>query len=552
MNNKSRAAKRALLTTAVVMLFAGCSPEQQQEPESETQTPAASLSDPVPTQQGLVAGANSAVGGVRVFKGIPFGAPPVGELRWQPPQAPASWEGVRPADTFGAACVQPSQPNRVPSNVAVDLPDSAPVSEDCLYLNVWTPAETAAAALPVMVWIYGGAYREGAGSSPHNQGHYLAEKGVILVNFNYRLGPFGFLAHPELTAESGHNASGNYALSDAVAALQWVQDNIAAFGGDPGNVTVFGESAGSAMVAALVGSPVAGGLFQRAIAQSGNWMGLNMAAMVPRERAEQQAVNAAEERGLTDLAALRALSAEEASTLPSPGMIIDGWIVPEDLSLVFAEGRQNAVDVLAGSNRDEGSFTAGFGPSMTAARWEEGARQRWGDQAALGLAAYPPADDEAAAGYGARTFTDNMAWIMRLFADQQRAAGGQAWVYHFVHEPPYPEGANGLGVCHACEIPYVFKTLEAPRTVPDVSSPALAAAAQDDIRVAELTSSYWVNFARSGNPNGEGLPEWPAFRNVETGPALHIDTDPEPGNSLSAEKHVLYQAMYEDLMAQLR
>ena len=246
----------------------------------------AAISDPVKTSDGQISGV-TLDSGVRAFKGIPFAAPPLGDLRWKQPQPAAHWEGVRKADAFGDVCVQPPAPKRVPNNVAADLPDSPKMSEDCLYLNVWTDAKRANAKLPVMVWIYGGAYTEGAGSSPHNDGEDLARKGVVLVTFNYRLGPFGFFSHPELTKESGHDASGNQALGDSIATLQWVQQNIRAFGGDPNNVTIFGQSAGACMVAGLVGSPVAKGLFHRAIAESGQWMGLGMAPMTPLARAEK-------------------------------------------------------------------------------------------------------------------------------------------------------------------------------------------------------------------------------------------------------------------------
>lgn len=540
------------------MLFAACGGNEPatQAPEvlavaASPALPAArSLLDPVPTRSGLVAGVAGQVEGVRAFKGIPFATPPVDELRWTHPQPEVAWDGVRDGAQFAPVCVQPSQPQRSPNNVSVDLPDSPPVSEDCLYLNVWTPAETADAALPVMVWIYGGAYTEGAGSSPHNHGDFLAAKGAVVVTFNYRLGAFGFLAHPELTAESPQAASGNYALADSIAALQWVRDNVAAFGGDPSRVTIFGESAGAAMIGGLVGSPVADGLFHRAIAESGTWMGLSIAPMRARESAEQQTLRVATELGYADLAALRALpTAEVAEKLPRQGMIIDGWIVPEDLTRVFAEGRQNKVDILVGSNRDEGSFTAGFGPAMTAQLWQDGAAQRWGELAEAGLAAYPATDDATAAQHGSRSFTDNMAWSMRLFAAQQRAIGEQAYVYHFVHAPPYPEGARNLGVCHACEIPYVFNNLVPPRVMPDVSSPALALASADDLLVADLTSSYWVNFAAKGDPNGEGLAPWPLFESLDQGPVLHISAAPEPGESLGAAKLAFYQALFERAFA---
>jgi para-nitrobenzyl esterase len=248
-------------------------------------TPAA-ISDPVTTASGPLSGV-TLKSGVRAFKGIPFGAPPIGELRWKEPQPVTRWDGVRKADQFGNVCVQPTQPNRNPNNVTVDLPDSPKMSEDCLYLNVWTSARNARDRQPVMVWIFGGAYSEGGGSSPHNDGEALARKGVVLVTFNYRLGAFGFFTHPELTKESGRNASGNQALADSVAVLQWVKTNIAAFGGDPNNVTIFGESAGAAMVGGLTGSPVAKGLFHRAISQSGAWMGLGMGPMAPRAQAER-------------------------------------------------------------------------------------------------------------------------------------------------------------------------------------------------------------------------------------------------------------------------
>src|SRR5262245_27054049 len=223
----------------------------------------AAVPEPVRTDAGLLSGTPGAAPGVRVFMGIPFAAPPIGELRWRAPQPVAKWTGVRKAEKFGAVCVQPKGTGR--PNVSVDLPDSPAANEDCLYLNVWTAARSASDRRAVMFWIYGGAYTEGAGSSPHTDGEALARKGVVLVSFNYRLGPFGFFSHPELTRESGHDASGNQGLLDTIAALQWVRANIAAFGGDPWNVTIFGESAGAAMVSGLVGSPQAAGLFRRAI-----------------------------------------------------------------------------------------------------------------------------------------------------------------------------------------------------------------------------------------------------------------------------------------------
>lgn len=507
------------------------------------------LSEPVHTANGLVSGVAGARPGVVAFKGIPFAAPPVGDLRWKPAQPAASWTGVRGGDKFGSACMQPHQRERVPNNRAVDLPDSPPMSEDCLYLNVWTPAASSKEKLPVMVWIYGGAYTEGAGSTPYNHGDTFAESGVVYVSFNYRLGSLGFLAHPELTKESPHGASGNYALTDTLAALQWVQRNIAAFGGDPGKVTIFGESAGAAIASALVGSPRAAGLFHRAIIESGLYMGLNLAPMRSRESAEQQTVKAAEQLGATSLAALRALSSEDAAKkLPAQGMIIDGWVVPEDLSRTFAEGRQNRVDVIAGSNRDEGSFAAGLGPPMTAQRWKDSAAQRWGDAAELAAKAYPVTTDAEAVARNDALFADNMAWITRNFAEKQRAVIKRVYVYHFVHEPPYAPGSRNLGACHTCELPYVFNNLGTLRLFPDSSSPELALASAKDAKVAQITHSYWVNFAKTGDPNGRGLPKWPVFKDVSSGPVLHIGEKPAVGDSLGPDKVKFYKALYDRQM----
>jgi len=502
----------------------------------------AAISDPVATDAGQLSGV-TLPSGVRAFKGIPFGAPPVGNLRWREPQPVARWEGVRRADAFGAVCMQPKGVGRL--NVSVDLPDSPAASEDCLYLNVWTAAGRASDRRPVMVWIFGGAYTEGAGSSPHNDGEALARKGVVLVTVNYRLGPFGFFSHPELTKESGRNASGNQAMMDTLAALRWVQENISAFGGDPGNVTIFGESAGAALVAGLVGSPEAKGLFHRAIAESGAWMGLSMATMRTRESAEQPAAGrrGAPPAPLQSLADLRAKPAEEiATTLRGAGMIIDGWIVPEDLSRTFMENRQNAVDVLVGSNKDEGSFAGGLGGGTTAAQWVGRVKQRWGDLSDAYLKLYPGRTDAEAAASSEAQFAEEMHWHMRLFAHQQVRRGRKAWLYYFTHEPPYAPGARNLKATHTVEIPYVFNNLSAPRVFPDASSPELAAASAAERALAETVSSYWVNFARTGDPNGRGLAPWPTFRDKASGRAMILGPAVEP----PAEAKL---ALYDQLFA---
>jgi para-nitrobenzyl esterase len=503
----------------------------------------AAVREPVNTDGGLVSGMSATAPGVRVFKGIPYAAPPRGELRWRAPQPMAKWIGIRKADTFGNVCVQPKGVGRL--NVSVDLPDSPAASEDCLYVNVWTAAQSASERRPVMVWIFGGAYAEGAGSSPHNDGEALARKGAVVVTFNYRLGALGFFSHPELTKESGQNASGNQALMDALAVLRWVQTNIAAFGGDPRNVTIFGESAGAAMVAGLVGSPHTAGLFRRAISESGAWMGLAVAAMRTRQQAEQPTGRrGAPPPPLMPLAELRAKSTDEISrTLSGAGMIVDGWIIAQDQSLTFGQGRQQPVDVLVGSNKDEGSFAG----DTTATAWTNRVRQRWGDLADDHLKLYPAGSDEEATRSSRMAFRDELAWHMRLYASLQKKRGKRAYWYFFTHEPPYAPNARNLQATHAVEIPYVFNNLRPPRVFPDASSPDLASASASERALAERVSSYWVNFARTGDPNGKGLPRWPAFSDASAAPMIvgEINETPDPQRLAIYDK--LFARMVEGL-----
>ncbi|MGH9145329.1 MAG: carboxylesterase/lipase family protein [Vicinamibacterales bacterium] len=508
----------------------------------------AEIVDPVRIESGALSGASGSRSGVRVFKGIPFAAPPVGPLRWRAPQPVASWNGVRRADTFGPVCMQPPGVGRL--NVSVDLPDSPAPSEDCLYLNVWTAATSSTERRPVMVWIFGGAYTEGAGSSPHNDGEALARKGVVAVTVNYRLGPFGFLAHPALTTESGRNASGNYAMMDLIAALRWVQKNVGAFGGDASNVTIFGESAGAALAAGLVGSPEATGLFQRAISQSGAWMGLSMAPMPMRVSAEEAGVKGAAALKAESLADLRALSALEVQKgLRGAGMIVDGWIVPEDLSITFAQGRQHAVDVLVGSNKDEGSFLL-RGP--TAEQWTGRVRSRWGDLADQYLKLYPAGSDAEAARSSEEAFRDEMFWHMRLFAEAQAKRGIKSFLYYFTHEPPTDPGKPNLRAAHTAEIPYVFNNLAPVRVFPDGSSPALASASPRDRALADTISSYWVNFARRGDPNGNGLNTWTAFRDKVSSRPMILDDSVDGQRAPDAAKLDLYDAIYAKLLTGLQ
>ena len=506
----------------------------------------AALDKPVQTVNGLVSGAPGSAPGVTVFRGIPFAAAPVGPLRWRDPQPAANWSGVRDGSKWGDACIQPSAKTRTLGvNLAIDLPDSPKMSEDCLNLNVWTPATKAGQKLPVMFWVYGGAYNEGGGNMPISDGNALAKKGVIVVTFNYRVGAFGFLSHPELTKESGHNASGNQAVADSIAALKWVKANIAAFGGDPDNVTIFGQSAGACIDAFLVGSPQAKGLFKRAISESGQWMGLGIAKMAPRERQEQATVAAAEKAGAKNLADMRAMSAEDVmKAFRNQGGTVDGYYVPEDLSKTFAEGKQNAVDLLTGSNGTE--LALGPRQKLTVDGWKTNMERQYKDLAPLALAAYPVnSQEEADKMIASLPSADTMAWGQRLYADDMAKQGKQAWLYHFVFHPPGPPGNPDPGPTHASEIAYVFNNLALPHEIPDASSPELSAKDPAAIKLADQMSSYWVNFAKTGNPNGPGLPHWPSVKELKPGETMLLDKAPAKGEALSQAKIDLFSAVYK-------
>ena len=395
-----------------------------------------------------------------------------------------------------------------------------------------------------MVYFFGGAFTEGAGSVPLYDGDQLARKGAVVVTMNYRLGPFGFFVHPALTAESPHKASGNYGLMDMLASLHWVQSNIAAFGGDPDNVTVFGQSAGAMAIASLVASPEAKGLFRRAISQSGAWMGLGPSpAMRTRAQAEQAGLKAADEAGVSTAAELRAMSSDDVSAkFRSAGMIVDGWVIPEDPSITFADGRQNAVDVLVGSNKEEGAFVPG-GPK--ADQFVQQTRTRWGDLADEFLKLYPHATDAEAARSSGESFSEGVFWHMRLYADYQRKRGNRAYLYFFTQNPPAPAGLKPFPATHASEVPYVFDNLGQLHLFPDRSDAKLAAASAPDRKLADEMSSYWVNFARSGNPNGKGLPKWPEHEVMKSDGAAILDANPASEHLPDPARLALYDKLYE-------
>jgi len=378
------------------------------------------------------------------------------------------------------------------------------VSEDCLYLNVWTAAASASEKRPVMVWIHGGAYTRGSGATPTYNGEVLAHKGTVVVTINYRLGIFGFLAHPELTKESDVKSSGNYGLLDMVAALEWVQRNIAAFGGDPGRVTIFGESAGSSAVNFLMASPLAKGLFHRVIGESGaNFGGANFGRRSLLTDAEKAGAR------LGTLAELRAKSSAELLKLETPARPnVDGWFLPEEVSAIFATGKQNDVPVIAGYNADEMTTLAPLPAGANARSFLELVQGRYGASAGEFLKLYPAGSDaEAANSYYASGRDQGMGWQMRTWAGMQSNSGkAPAYLYYFSRIPPGPTAAKYRSY-HAAEIQYVFGNLRSTRPWEDA-----------DRKLSETMSSYWVNFAAGGDPNGKGLPKWPVYdvRNDES------------------------------------
>jgi para-nitrobenzyl esterase len=471
--------------------------------------PASAAAPQIQTDVGVVAG-KSLPGGVRAFLGVPFAAPPVGNLRWRPPQPVAPWSGVRPADHFAGACMQNVAHSRLPWTAP--FMDQQPASEDCLYLNVWTAAPAhapATARRPVMVFIYGGGFNEGAGSVAVYNGAQLARQGVVLVNVNYRVGALGFLAYPGLTAESPHHSSGNYGLLDQIAALHWVQRNIAAFGGDPANVTIFGQSAGAMSVADLMRSPLARGLFVRAIAESGPGLltGRPRAAVAEATLAahEQAGLKFAAAKHAGSLAALRALPA--ADLIASGfGPFADGWVLPDTSATLAAPEVPLLVGMVA---NDIGIGNYGPARPLTRATYEAAAQRQYGARASEFLKLYPVSSavgDTAAAAMQKTAARDRGRVRIDVWAAAQRHLSPAIYTYYFDRATPWPEHPE-FGAFHTSEIPYVFANLTL------AGHPYTGV----DRRVSERVSSYWVNFATRGNPNGAGLPAWPAYQ-----PGAHI------------------------------
>jgi len=470
----------------------------------------AAVPDVVNVDAGSVQGV--VTNGVAAFKGIPFAAPPVGALRWKAPQPAPHWEGVREAAKFGPRCMQ--------SNIYNDMTfrDKGP-SEDCLYLNVWTPAQSANALLPVMVWIYGGGFAAGAASEPRQDGGNLAKKDVVVVSMNYRLNVFGFFAHAELAKESGHDSAGNYGLLDQVAALEWVHKNIAGFGGDPAKVTIFGESAGSFSVSALMASPLAQGLFQRAIGESGAFFS-TVLNLKPLSQSEEADAKFAESIGAHSLAKLRAMPA--AKLLAAAGKEqeirfapnIDGYFLPRSVLEIYASGKQSHVPLMAGWNHDEGSYRSIFGKDApTAANFVAYAHKHSG-KADEFLKLYPAESDEQAKRSAQDLAGDRFIAFSTWKWLEMQGATGQSTLYRYEFDDAPPGGDSPpRGAYHSAEIEFVFGAL-ASENLPW---------RPEDKALSDLMSTYWSNFAKTGDPNGPGLPQWPAYSSQGNYPVMHLD-----------------------------
>ena len=463
--------------------------------------------------------------GLASYLGIPYAAPPVGPLRWRPPQALAPWSDVREATAFGAACHQPKERS------------DGRYSEDCLTLNVWSPATTGGQKLPVMVWIHGGAFNFGASSLPEYDGRNLAKKGVVVVTLNYRLGPLGFLVHPQLAKESPHGVSGNYGLLDQIAALTWVRHNIAAFGGDPDLVTLFGQSAGSRSVALQMISPLSAGLFHRAIAQSGgpiigsqflsalfNGNLAGASAMGQRLADRMGCAQAAD-----PIAAMRQQSAEavikaadvSTSIFDDSGLffapVFDGRVLPGNPVSTYSRGRQHAVPFIVGSTLNEGTLYLADETGLSVEKYRAFLKPRFGPATDRALKRFPAPNDEAVAGAIDRVITVGAnAEPARFVARSMARTHAKAYLYQFVRRPDTGM-ARRFAVHHGADIAYVFGNVAAGDGYDET-----------DRALSNAMTGYWINFARTGNPNGPGLPPWPAYRqgsdfNLEFGDAIRVN-----------------------------
>ncbi|MEO5944493.1 MAG: carboxylesterase family protein [Ferruginibacter sp.] len=468
--------------------------------------------------------------GLTVYKGVPFAAPPVGDLRWRAPQPAAKWQGIKQATQFAPAPMQGGNP---PSGK----------SEDCLYLNIWSPAKSAKEKVPVLVWIYGGGFAFGSTSEATYNGENLAKKGVILVSIAYRVGQLGFLAHPELSAENKNHVSGNYGLLDMIAGLAWVKKNIAAFGGDPNKVTIFGESAGGIAVSMLCASPLAKGLFEGAISESGGSFGPTRATTFPGEnmktlkQAEDDGKAFVKAAGFESIADLRKIPADKVpSGFGKAGgwPITDGYVIPDDQHKLYEAGKYNDVAILVGYNSDEG---ASFSPPKTPEDYINGTKTRYGKFADELIKAYPVGTDNVPKTARDLARDASFGWQTWSWANLQAKTGkSKVFYYYFDQHPDYPAGSPkaGYGSPHGQEVAYVFNNL-------DLKNPQTTTT---DIALSESMATYWTNFAKYGNPNSKDVPAWPAFTITDPS-VMYLGPTPHIGPVPSAESLKVLDGYFE-------
>lgn len=473
----------------------------------------AGINETVHLESGTISGYQDLESGMISFKGIPFAAPPVGDLRWKAPQPVEAWEGIRECTAFGPSPVQATPAPFMFWSEEFLIPRE-PIGEDCLYLNVWTKAEKRTDKLPVLVYIYGGGFRSGGSACAIYDGTNMAEKGVVFISINYRVGVLGFLAHPELAEESGYGSSGNYAILDMIAALKWVQQNIDHFGGDPGNVTIAGQSAGSFAVNYLSVSPLAKGLFHQAIAQSGAaFLSSPLRPDMSLEEAELSGVAFAKGLGAASLAELRSLPADSilGAVGGLNGPFIDGYVLPESVMDAYENGHQNDVPVLVGWNGDEGMVRQ----MQAADKYKEQAVLRFGERANDFLEVYPgTTEEEAVKSQIAMSRDETFAIQAYIWAKTQTTLGGSAvYLYNFNRDLPAHTPETQFGAFHSSEIVYAYDNLHTlDRPWEDI-----------DQEIADQMSAYWVNFSRTGDPNGPGLSRWEPYTPEKEG-AMIIDT----------------------------
>ncbi len=481
-----------------------------------TEPAASALTVQVRTASGVIEGVDES--GILAFRGIPFAAPPVGELRWKEPQPVKSWAGVRKTDKFGPRAMQQA----LFSDMVFR---SDGISEDCLYLNVWTPARSSADRLPVLVYFYGGGLMAGDGSELRYDGDSLARRGIVTVTVNYRLGVFGFLAHPELTRESAHHASGNYGFLDQAAALRWVSQNIAAFGGDPQRVTIAGESSGSVSVSAQMASPLSSGLIAGAIGESGSMLG---SAPVSLAAAEQNGLEFQKGAGASDMAALRRMPAQQILDASAShdwelyGAVVDGYFSTQPPTEVFAAGRQARVPLLAGWNVEESDYHAILGDTEpTRDNYFRAVRKSFREHADRLLKVYEPATDGEVIAVADDLAVDQfIAFDTWKWLDMHARTGGKP-VFRYLFARPRPlmrseAGKTGIshGAVHSTEIEYALGNLPTNR-VYDWQP--------EDYRVSAIMQDYFVNFIRTGDPNGPGSAQWPALKSGAAADVMRID-----------------------------